>query len=265
MIVLTVLWTVIKILLLILLLLLLLLTLLLSIKIGIEIKYDKKLSLKLKIGLFKYTLSPKKKKKINISSYSYKKHQKRLLKAQAKEEDAQRRQLEKDKEKARKKREEKAHPKEKTYSIFALIRMAIYLLKRIPPRLFRCFSVKIHFLHIKVATGNAAKTAIRYGYVSQGVAYFLALLENTTRLNRTAYQNTNVEVDFLESATQAQAHVTLAIRPIRLIPFGIYSLYHFITIRNTLLEEAKMQKEEATAPSSDLAKTPAETNTQNTK
>lgn len=253
MIVLTVLWTVIKILLLILLALLLLLTLLLSLKTGVEIKYDKTVSLRLRVGLFRYTLSPKKKKALKTSSYSYKKHQNRLQKARDKEEAERLKQIEKEKEKARKKREEEAHPKEKTYSIFALIRMGIYLLKRIPPRLFRCFSVNIHSLHIKVATGDAAKTAIRYGYISQGTAYLLALLGQTTRLHRSAYKNTSVEADFLASSMQARAHVTVAIRPIRLIPFGIYSLYHFIFIRNTLLEEIKAQKAEEAKALASLA------------
>ena len=258
MIVLTVLWTVIKIILLILLALLLLLTLILSIKMGVEIKYDQNVSVKLKIGLFGYTLSPKKKKALKTSSYTYKKHQKRLQKAKDKEEADRLKRIEKEKEKARKKREEEAHPKEKTYSIFALIRMGIYLLKRIPPRLFRCFSVKIHALHIQVATGDAAKTAIRYGYISQGTAYLLALLEQTTRLHRSAYKNTSVEADFLSSSTKARAHVTLAIRPIRLIPFGIYSLFHFVTIRNTLLEEIKAQKAEEAKALEKLAKAPSE-------
>ena len=244
MIVLTVLWTVIKILLLILLALLLLLIFLLSLKVGVEIKYDQNVKVRLKLGIFRYTLSPKKKKALRISSYSYKKHQKRLQKARDKEEADRLKRIEKEKEKARKKREEEAHPKEKTYSIFALIRMGIYLLKRIPPRFFRCFSVKIHSLHIKVATGDAAKTAIRYGYISQGTAYLLALLEQTTHLHRSAYKNTSVDADFLASSTKASAHVTIAIRPIRLIPFGIYSLYHFIFIRNSLLTEAQMKKEE---------------------
>ena len=72
----------------------------------------------------------------------------------------------------------------------------------------------------------------------------LALLEQTTRLHRSAYENTSVEADFLSSSTKAKAHVTLSIRPIRLIPFGIYSLFHFVSIRNTLLEEIKAQKAE---------------------
>lgn len=244
MIALTVLWTIIKILLIALLALLLLLIFTLSLKMGVEIKYDKTVSVRIKIGFFRYTLSPKKKKAVKTSAYSHKKHQKRLQKLKDKEEADRLKRIEKEKEKARKKREEEAHPKEKTYSIFALIRMGIYLLKRIPPRLFRCFSVDIHSLYIKVATGDAAKTAIRYGYISQCTAYLLALLEQTTRLNRSAYKNTRVDADFLSSSLEARAHVTVAIRPIRLIPFGIFSLYHFIFIRNTLLEEAKHKKAE---------------------
>lgn len=191
----------------------------------------------MRVLFFRYTIVPRKKKPVRIKKFTYKKHQKRLAKQRAKEEADRLKKIEKEKEKIEKKRQKEKEPKERTFSIPALIRMGIYLLKKIPPRLFRCFSVNIRRLHMTVATGDAAKTAIRYGYFAQGTAYLLALLDKATRLNRAAYKHTSVNADFLGSETKMNADLIISIRPIRLIPFAVYSLFHFITIRNQLLAE----------------------------
>ncbi len=191
----------------------------------------------MRVLFFRYTLTPRKKKAVKIKKFTYKKHQKRLAKQRAKEEADRLKKIQKEKEKQEKKRQKEKEPKERTFSIPALIRMGIYLLKKIPPRLFRCFSVNIRRLHISVATGDAAKTAIRYGYFAQGTAYLLALLDKATKLNRAAYKHTSVYADFLGFGTKMNADLIISIRPIRLIPFAVYSLFHFITIRNQLLPE----------------------------
>ena len=232
---LAVLWTVIKILLFVLLGLVLLTVLLLSLRYGIELSYTDEQSFRVRFKLlfFRYTIYPRKIKKINPKKYSLKKYEKRLEKQRLK------------KEKHEKEHKPTASPKKKRKrSLLGIIRFSIYLLKKIPPRFFRILGIDIAHLHITVGCEDAAKTAVRYGYISQTVAYLLELLSLRTRLSRRSKRRTHVTADFLGGKTKASARVTVSIRPIRLIPFGIYSLYHFKQALTLLSPQEEEEKNE---------------------
>lgn len=231
---LAVLWTVIKILLFILLGVILLTVLLLSLKYAVEITYteDGELRVRFKLLFFRYTIHPRKKKKINPKKYTRKKQAKRLEKAR----------LKKEKHEKEHKPKPSAQKKKKKRSILGIIRFSLYLLKRIPPKFFRLFGIDIAHLHIRVACDDAAKTAIRYGYVSQTVAYLLALLSERTRLSRRSHKRTKVSADFLGTKMKASARVTVSLRPIRLLPFGVYTLYHFIKAKELLNPQEETEK-----------------------
>ena len=212
---LAVLWTVIKIILFIVLGLVLLTVLLLSLRYGVELTYteDGGFRARFKLLFFRYTIYPRKKKKVRIRKFSREKYEKRL-----------------EKERLKKEAHEASHKapkskkKKRKHSFLGIVRFSIYLLKKIPPKFFRMIGIDIAHLHISVASDDAAKTAVRYGYVSQTVAYLLALLSARTRLSRRSHRRTHVTADFLGTSMKANARVTVSIRPIRLIPFGIYSL-----------------------------------------
>ena len=238
-----VLWTVIKIILFTLLGLILLTVLLLSLKYGVELIYteDGEFRARFKLLFFRYTLYPRKKKKVNIKKYTRKKYEKRL-----------------EKERLKKEKHQKEHKapapkkKKKRHSILGIIRFSIYLLKKIPPKFFRLFGIDIAHLHIAVASDDAAKTAVRYGCVSQAVAYLLELLSLRTRLSRRSHKKTRVTADFLGNSMHASARVTVSLRPIRLIPFGLYSIYHFMKARELLNppeEAAEHTEADASSPS----------------
>lgn len=216
---------------------LLLLFLLLSLKISIDIRYNKTVSLRVRVLFFRYQLVPKKKKKVNHRQFTYKKHEKRLAKKRAKEEAALAKKEALAREKAALPKEEK--PK-KHYSIRALIRAGIYLIKTVPPRLFRCFHFDFSRLVIVVGTDDAAKTAIRYGWISQSVAYLLALISKGAHLSRRSFKRTRVEADFLSTDISADIDMTISIRPIRLIPFGIGALFRLIKAKG-ILDQAAME------------------------
>ena len=66
-------------------------------------------------------------------------------------------------------------------------------------------------LHINVATGDAARTAVLYGAVCQSLAYLLALLDRITRL-RAVEPDVAVNADFLGERSTADVRLELSVR-----------------------------------------------------
>ena len=66
-------------------------------------------------------------------------------------------------------------------------------------------------LHVRVATGDAATTAIAFGAVSQSVAYLLALLDSTTKL-KLSERNVSVEPDYLAERSSLDVKLVFTMR-----------------------------------------------------
>lgn len=66
-------------------------------------------------------------------------------------------------------------------------------------------------LHIRVATGDAATTAVLYGAVSGSLAYLLALLDRVTRLHAAPPQ-VSVTADYLSERSTADVRLVFSIR-----------------------------------------------------
>ena len=83
-------------------------------------------------------------------------------------------------------------------------------------------------LHITVATGDAAQTAIATGIVSQTVAYILEILHNHTNFHRTYRTDIAVTPDFLGEKSHAACNITFSLRVCEIIEIGIRFFYHFL-------------------------------------
>ena len=111
-----------------------------------------------------------------------------------------------EKAKAKKRSEDKRsegkekHRKEHEDEIPLTLAEKIRLTRGIAAILIRCSHKHLHLrakrVHINVATGDAAETAIAYGAVSQSLAYLLAGLDKVTDL-RAAPPDVAVTADFL--------------------------------------------------------------------
>lgn len=75
-------------------------------------------------------------------------------------------------------------------------------------------------IHISVGSDNAAKTALLYGGICQGVSYLIELLDNVARLK--THKNTYIHVgcDFSSEETVAEIHLVLSMRVYRIIGHG---------------------------------------------
>ncbi len=90
------------------------------------------------------------------------------------------------------------------------LRLVRGLLSLIVRRKYKWLRLRTARLHIRVATGDAATTAVAYGAVSQSVAYLLALLDRITRL-RAREPEVSITADFLGEHSAADVKLVLTL------------------------------------------------------
>ena len=88
--------------------------------------------------------------------------------------------------------------------------------------------VKIARVHIVVGGPDAAKTALTYGIVSQGVAYLMELIATKTRMTRAKNTYVSVVPDFLASKTTADLLIIFRLRLIDLLSTRIVFFIRFM-------------------------------------
>ncbi len=69
--------------------------------------------------------------------------------------------------------------------------------------------VKFSKIHIRVATGDAAKTAILYGAVSTAVACIIDMIDDIANLKPLKESSVSVEPDFLSEKTDIKLNIVL--------------------------------------------------------
>ena len=72
--------------------------------------------------------------------------------------------------------------------------------------------VKLSKIHIRVATGDAAKTAILYGAVSTSVACIIDVIDDFAKLKPIKDRSVSVEPDFLSDKSSAKVNILLYMR-----------------------------------------------------
>ena len=184
--------------------------LLLLLRIRLTITLRDKVSLTLSILCFRIRLFPRKQKKVKWRQYSPKRAAKiaaRKAKKQAKK------QAKKAAKKAKKATEKHLattdRPQEKMTLAEKLVlvrALAATLLRKTHKHL----KLKMARLHIRVATGDAASTAILYGAVSGVLASLLALLDRATSL-RAKQPQVAVFADYLSEKPSADVKLVFSI------------------------------------------------------
>lgn len=162
---------------------LLLLLLLLLLRVRVIILYENEVVLRLKILCFGLTLYPRKP--------SRKKHAK----------------------KKQKKKPDKGHQygEKKKRSLGDKLRLVRALTAVVIKKTHKHLRLHAAKLHVRVATGDAAKTAILYGAVSGTLSYILALLDRVTNL-KAALPDVNVYADFLGEKPSADVKLVFSLR-----------------------------------------------------
>lgn len=185
--------------------------LLLLFPVRLTVLFKEKLSLKLHVLLFLFTLYPKK-QRVRIRDYSKKKLRGRRRKQKIKTQSEQ------------KQKEKK--PKSIKDALRTL-RLLFSILKATYPKLLAVGHIRVHRLCVSVATDDAAKTALLYGAASQGTAYLLALLEESTRttVGRDAVA---VTADFCDTQSKIDVKITITATPLRLLWLALSACMAFL-------------------------------------
>lgn len=185
--------------------------LLLSIPVGINLVLEDELRVYLRVLFLKFKLYPSKKEKFNQRKHEKKKKKKESAKSSVlKERD-----------------EIKSKPTllENISTITEIVRT-----------FFKHFSKHLHVkltkIHIKVATPDAAETAILYGAVSGAVACLVELIDSITNLGRIKQSSIAVEPDFLSEKSSARLNISLYINSFGAIIVILRTLIKYFILKN---------------------------------
>lgn len=214
--------------------LLLLIFLLLLLKVKLNIVLEDSLGVYLKILFIKIRLYPSKSDK--------KKKPKRPKKEKPKSKKKEAPPEEKPKEKA---------PKP---TIFDYVKIILDVVKVFFKRFGKHFHIKIAKIHVRVATGDAASTAILYGSISQALSYLIATLDSITNLDGMKKADICVYPDYLSNKFEAKINLTFSIRLIGVVDTALRSLFRFLKLYkrakavSKAKAAAKLAKSESSAP-----------------
>ncbi len=188
--------------------------LLAMIRAEVIIKYADDFALAVKICGIKINILPARKKRVRIRDFTPKKIAARRAREQKKAEKAAAKKKAKAAEKAAKRREQelKRRGKLKKKPIGETISLILALVRTAVGRFARHLRVRIARLYINVATGDAAKTALLYGTISQSVAYIAALLDSVGTLTGARRADVDVHADYLSEATTADIEIGFSLR-----------------------------------------------------
>ena len=181
--------------------------LILSLKAKVILEFNDTLHLSVKVLCFKIRIAPSKEKKpIKVKDYTFKKHQKRLAKNYEKYQKKQEKKEAKKAKKAEKKLQKKSQkqkntPKQPKRSVLDWVNIAGAVIGALFGRFAKRLHIKVAKLNIKVATGDAASTAILYGAVIQSVAYIIEILRKITNVDGLKKASISVEPDYLSEET----------------------------------------------------------------
>ena len=198
---------------------------LLSLRVRLTVRAGDAVTLDLRILFLRIRLYPKK-KRIKPRDFSPRRL-KRIQKKSAKKAEKKAKKLQKRKKEHR---ESEAAAKLRLRDKITLVRALCAALTRRTHKHLRLHAAR---LHVRVATGDAATTAIAYGAVSQSIAYLLASLDQVTRL-KAVEPDVGVQADFLGERSSIEANVTFSIRVWGALATAVPVIFSYLNKKRTL-------------------------------
>ena len=194
----------------------------LSLKATVTIEYRDEVVLYVRVLFIRIRILPSKKKKNGPHSMSAKKAKKLKDKLEAKKE--KKRQKKKQK-KAEKFADKHGQKKKKSLSdILDIISLVKDLAAKVIKIFFGHLKVKVARLKIKVATGDAADTAIAYGLISQAAMYLFTLLSPLDGLSFPRDKDTEIVCDYLSDEMEIDVKISFSIRVWHVLHVGFGAL-----------------------------------------
>jgi hypothetical protein len=199
----------------------------LFIRVRFRIKAESDVKLILELPLFKLQLFPEKKKRPNPRRFTRKGLERQILKERKK----QAKQKKKKADKAAKKQAEKTAPKpaqKKKMSVTEIIELVTLLVSKLLSSLSRRLRIDVKRLHVTVATGDAASTAILYGAASAAMAGLTEVIRLNTRTSLPDTENGGVYADFVGNSSRVDIDIVLSMRVIGILSTLITLAYNYL-------------------------------------
>jgi hypothetical protein len=208
---------------------LLFLIFLLLLKVTITVAYAGEVELCVRVLFVKIRIIPGKKKRYRRSMSAKKAEkikQKRLKKLRKKLE----KKSAKDAEKESAKREAAAEPKEKKtpQEILDIIHLVCNLVSKVVSTFFKHLRIKLARINIKIATEDAATTAITYGAVTQAINVLFPLLDNIKTFKFPQNRDINIYADFCSDEAEIDIRIDFAIRLWHVLHVAIVALVQLV-------------------------------------
>lgn len=227
---------------------LLLLVLLLPVRFVITCREG--VTLKLKIFLFGISLFPKTEKAVKPRRYTVKRLAKRQRKAERR---AAKKALKKQKKAAAKAAAKRGETQKTPLSLKEKLVLVRVLCAALTKKTHKHLRLTAARLHVRVATGDAATTAILYGAISASLSYLLLALDRVTHL-RAKPRDISVCADYLSQRSSTDIKLTFKMHVWGALCLAFSLLFTFIRSK---LTRRTAQRAKARAKSVSPAKTNA--------
>ena len=130
--------------------------------------------------------------------------------------------------KEQKKKEKATKPKKSMAEILDLVQLVCRLVTAVIRRFFRHLRIDVARLKVKVATGDAATTAIAYGAATQAINVIFPLLEGIRTLSLPKDADLSVEADFLSDTPELDVMFSFSLRVWHLFSVAFSALGAFL-------------------------------------
>ncbi|MBQ9161948.1 MAG: hypothetical protein IJX74_01595 [Clostridia bacterium] len=200
--------------------------LLFTVRVGVTIEYKGEFALSVRIFGIKIRILPKKQKKYKFSKYTLKKIRRREAKEAKKRAKAEAAKREKAAEKARRKEAErkrrasmtkaqlKAEKKKKRAErpkLGDIVSLSLQVAKLFFSNFFGKLHIKVARLHVNVATGDAATTAIMYGALYPSAHLLLSGLQKISNVDGLKRADMRITPDYLGEQTTVDLKITFSV------------------------------------------------------
>ncbi len=204
---------------------LLFLIFILSLRAKITVVYDGEVKLSVRVLCFTIKILPKKPKKKGPFSMSRKKAEKIRAGLRKKAEKKRLKAEQKKKQKQEKKelKEKQPQTKKKKLSIseiLDLISMVKDVVATVIKKFFGHLRIDLARMHVNVATGDAATTAIAYGVISEAAFYLFELLKKVKGFELPEVQDMSITADYLADSTTVDIKISFSLR--------VWHLFHVV-------------------------------------
>ena len=183
---------------------------LLSLKATVTVAYSDEVRLSVKVLCFRIGILPKKEKK-GPHSMSAAKAERIRKKARKKAEKKRLAAQEKAKKKAEHKLQKKK-PKKSVSEILDMLTMIRSIAAEVIRRFVKHLRIDVARLKLKIATGDAATTAIAYGAVTQSVNLLLPVLEQVKNFRLPDVTDLDIQADFTAEESEADVELSFSLR-----------------------------------------------------